>query len=134
MAKKGTKIGYTSKGQRRNVARKTVNMMRRERRANPRMEDVLKRMAYREAIINRPRGDKEKELSKRYDAEDKILLQAEELMDHYRDVGLPRSAAIQAAKTNFSEQLHAKWGPRLRKFRDAEKTGQKEQFIKQLKN
>ncbi len=121
MAKGGAKTGYTSKGQRRNVARKVRNAMKVARRLNPPMEDVIKRMDFRNEVINKPRGPKQRELQDRYVEEDRIEHQAGKLMEQYREVGLPRSAAVQAVKTNYIEQLHGKWGPRLKAFRESAK-------------
>ena len=128
------KTSYVSKGQRPNVSRKITNMMKQERKANPRIEDILKSYNHRQGIIGKPRGKKEQELRDRYIEEERVSHQAQKLMEHYRDVGLPKSTAIQAVMTNFTEQLHVKWGPILRKFRDSEKAGGKKEFIKQSKD
>ena len=56
-----SRSAYVSKGQRRNVARKTINAMKSEKRLNPPVKDVLARMKYRQEIINKPRGAKQKE-------------------------------------------------------------------------
>lgn len=134
MVQSKSNISYISKGQRPNVARKTVNLIRQERRANPPIEDMFKRRNHRQGIIDKPRGKKEQELRDRYLDEDRVSLQAFKLMDQYRDVHLLKSTAIQAVMTNFTEQLHAKWGPRLKNFRDSKKSGRKEEFINQSKN
>ena len=120
-----TKTSYISKGQRRSVSRKLCNAIRRDRRAHPPVEDILKRMEARQEIIAKPRGSKQKELREKYIEEERIELQAFKVLEQYHDVGLPRGAAIQAVKTNYIEQLHAKWGPILRKFRDSAKNNNK---------
>lgn len=120
-----SKTGYTSKGQRRNVARKVRNAIRRERRADPPLSDVFQRMDFRNEVINKPRGSKQRELQDRYVEEDRVEQQAGKLLEQYREVGLPKSAAVQAVKTNYIEQLHGKWGPRLKDFRESEKRNRK---------
>lgn len=112
---------YISKGQRPNVSKKTRNLGKAERRANRPVEDVLKRLATREEIINKPRGQKQKELQERYIQQDVIEVQAFKLFSHYKDVGFTWAAAVQSAKTNYSERVHDKWGPRLKALRDSEK-------------
>lgn len=124
-----TKSAYVSKGQRPNISRKILNAMKSDRRTNPSVEDVMKRYKYRQEIINKPRNSKQKGLRERYLEEDRVDLQAHKLMDQYRDVGLSKAGAVHAVKTNFIEQLHSKWSPRLKAFRDANKGKSKNKII-----
>ena len=78
--KSGT--SYTSKGQRPNVSRKLCNAIRRDRRANPPVEDVLKQRKHRQGIIGKPRGKKEQELRDRYIEEERVSVKAWKLMEH----------------------------------------------------
>lgn len=112
---------YVSKGLYRNVSRKIVNLMRSERRKNPPIEDLIKKREARQLIISKPRTAKQKELRERYLEEERIEHQSYLLIDQYKDVGLSRGEAIHAVKTHFVDQLHAKWGPRLKALREAEK-------------
>jgi len=109
----------------RNVSRRTYNMMRREKRTNPKLVDVLKRMEHREGIIFNPKGKKENELRDRYLDEDYVKRSAEKLFIQYEEIGITWAACVQAIKTNFAEQLHSKWGPRLKAHREAEKEKKK---------
>lgn len=118
-------MAYISKGQRPNVSRKVHNMMRRHRRANPTLEDVLKRMEYREGVITSPKGKKEHELRDRYLDENYTNQAAEKLFIQYKEVNITWAACVQAAKTNFAEQLHSKWGPRLKAHREEQKNNKK---------
>ena len=122
MAKGGNKVGgYVSKGQRPNVARKIRNDMAADRRANPRIQDVQKSQAHRKEIIRSPRSAHDKQLAERYLEEDRVEYQAWKLLDQYRDVGLQKSTAIQAVKTNYTEQLHSKWSPILKAHQESKK-------------
>lgn len=124
-----SRTSYTSKGQRRNVAKKTLNVMNSDRRTHPSVKDMMIRWNHRQEIINKPRSTKQKELRERYLEEDRVDLQAHKLMDQYRDVNLSKATAVQAAKTNFIEQLHSKWSPKLKAFREASKGKFKNKII-----
>jgi len=102
----GKKSGtsYTSKGERPNVARKTVLAMRRERRQDRSSESVFQRQVARAAA----RG----ELRKKYDAEDSMMRVAQDLWSRYQGV-VDWAACVQAAKTDWVSQFHNKYGPRL---------------------
>lgn len=104
MGKKSKGTSYTSKGERPNVARKTVNAMRRERRLNPSVASMIQRAEARKSA----RGD----LRKRYDKEDSILRTAQDLYARYQGIA-EWSACVQAAKTDWVSQFHNKYGPRL---------------------
>ncbi|KKN24771.1 hypothetical protein LCGC14_0891560 [marine sediment metagenome] len=105
----------------RNVSRRTYNMMRREHRANPALADVLKRMEHRQGIIFSPKGKKEHELRERYLDENYVKQAAEKLFVQYKEINITWAACVQAIKTNFAEQLHSKWGPRLKAHREEQK-------------
>lgn len=110
----------------RSISRRTYNMMRRERRANPELADVLKRMEHRQGIISSPKGKKEHELRDRYLDEDYAKQAAEKLFLQYKEIDITWAACVQAIKTNFAEQLHSKWGPRLKAYREEQKAKKKE--------
>lgn len=114
--------GYESKGERRNVARRTILDMRADRRANPDWKDVMKSEAVKAEVIRSPRGSQQKELADRYIMEQRIEAQAWKLLDQYGKVGMKRAAAIQAVKTNFVEQLHMKWSPLLKEYNEKNKS------------
>lgn len=109
----------------RSVSRKVHNMMRREHRINPALKDVLIRMEHRQGIILNPRGKKEHELRDRYLDEDYTNRAAEKLFEQYKEIGITWAACVQAIKTNFAEQLHSKWGPRLKTYREEQKAKKK---------
>ncbi len=113
----------------RNVSRRTYNMMRREHRANPALEDVLKRMEHRQGIISNPKGKKEHELRDRYLDEDYTNQAAKKLFEQYKVIDITWAACVQAIKTNFAEQLHSKWGPRLKAYREEIKDKKKTNVI-----
>lgn len=121
MAKGKSVNSYISKGQRPNISRKICNDIRRRRRADPLIEDILKRYFHRKEIIDKPRGKKQHELRDRYIEEERLSLQAFKLTDQYREVGLSKAEAMQAVKTNYTERLHAKWSPIIQRFRDSRK-------------
>ena len=106
-AKKGP---YTSKGERRNVARKTVNAMRRERRLKPTLESIFQKMDHKRLILSRPKDKSVADQFKKYVDNDQIKLRAEALQKQYRGVGIKYSACVQAVKTNYVPQLEMKFG------------------------
>lgn len=114
--------GYISKGERRNVSRRTILDIRADHRANPDWKDVMKSQAVKAEVIRNPKGSHQKELAKRYIMEERIEAQAGKLLDQYDKVGMKRGAAIQAVKTNFVEQLHMKWGSILKEYNEQNKT------------
>lgn len=122
MAKTGSGKNYTSKGERRNVARRAVLALRADRRANPTIKDMMKRHAHRQQILNSPKGAHEKKLAERYAEEDRVEFEAGKLLEQYGSVGLTKAAAVQAIKTNYTDRLHEKWSPILKK---ASETGRK---------
>ena len=119
--KKSKSTGYISRGQRPNVARATVLAMEKDRRKNPAIADVLRRKAYRDRILKTPKGAHEKTLSDRYAEEDRVDNQAYKLLDQSGVVGLQKSTAVQAVKTNYIENLHSKWSPILKKYNEENK-------------
>lgn len=109
----------------RNLSRRTYNILRRERRANPALIDFLKRMEHRQGVISSPKGKKGHELRDRYLDEDYTKQAAEKLFMQYKEIGITWAACVQAIKTNFAEQLHSKWGPRLKVYREEMKEKEK---------
>lgn len=119
MGKKSTGKHYVSKGERRNVSRKTRNMLRADKRANPDIEDVLKSLEFKTRIIDKPKGAKEKALQERYINEENTQQAALKIYEQYEKVGITWAACVQAVKTNFGEQLHTKWRPILKNYKDS---------------
>ena len=95
--------------------------MRADRRANPAIEDVLKRMAHKDGVIDKPRGAKGKALRERYLNEEYVEANAAKIYEQYQVIGITWAACVQAVKTNFVEQLHMKWGPKLKVHKEANK-------------
>lgn len=119
MGNKKKRDKYTSKGQRRNVARSTIILMRKYRKEHKPLKDILKRLERRTRVINKPTFD-EKKLRQRYIEEEYIESAAYKIYMQYKEIGITWSACVQAIKTNYVEQLHNKWSPRLKEFRDSE--------------
>lgn len=108
--KSGTKTPYTSKGQRPNVARKTINAMRRDRRLNPSVDSVYARAEHKRIVLSRPKDRSLATLHKKYIAEEQIKLRAESLYKQFQGAGVKWSACVQAVKTNWITQLEMKFG------------------------
>lgn len=115
--KKSSGKHYTSKGERPNVSAKIRNALRRDRRARPNVDDMIRSWSARQEIISKPRGEKQRELRERYIAQEDVQYQAHKLYDQYRDAGITWAACVQAVKTNFVEYLHNKWSPRIKAVR-----------------
>lgn len=112
MGSKSKGTTYISKGEFRNVSRKTVNALRRERRANPSLESIKAKRFYRDEIMNKQGNNSIK---------DKIILQerqeatALQLYETYQSIGITWSACMQAVKTDWVSELHLKWSQLLAK-------------------
>ena len=98
-----------------NVSRKVRNAMRRERRLNRSVEDVHRSKEHRDLIISKPRNQHQKELAERYKRERFVYNEALKLWNQYRDHNIPWSQCVQAIKTDWVENLHAKWSQKANK-------------------
>lgn len=108
--KSGVKTPYTSKGQRPNVARRTVNAMRRGRRIAPSVESISQRAEHRNMVLSRPKDRSIATLHKKYVEQDRIQRRASELFKQFQGAGIKWSACIQAVKTDWIAQLEMKFG------------------------
>ena len=119
--KKGGKSkGYVSNGERPNVNKKTMNGVNAERPFD--VDAHMRSQNVKRDIIYRPHGAKEAELKKRYQAEQEVEVETARLLNRYGVAGMTKAEAVMAVKTNFVENLHKKWGPRLRNYlREQEK-------------
>jgi len=118
MGGKSSGTTYTSSGERRNVARKTLNMMRKERKTNPSMRSLIAKRAYRDEIMNR-QGNKE--LKDKIILKEKLENTALQLYETYKSAGITWSACMQAAKTDWVSELHHKWSQTLARSKDSKK-------------
>ena len=110
MAKGKTKTPYTSKGQRRNVARSTINAMRVDRRLNPSVESIFQRSEHRRMILSRPKDRSLARLYKKYSEQQAVELRAEGLFKQFQGAGVTMAACIQAVKTDYIGALEMKYG------------------------
>ncbi len=112
MAKKksGAKILYTSKGQRRNVARATILAMRRDRRLNPSVASIFQRAEHRSMVLSRPKDRNLATLYKKYSDQELVKARAEGLFKQFQGAGVTWAACVQAAKTDYVGQLEMKYG------------------------
>ncbi len=106
----GKKTPYTSKGQRPNVARKTVNAMRRDRRLNPAIDSIFQRMDHRRMVLSRPKDRNLAKLHKKYSTQEQVKNRAESLFKQFQGAGVTWAACIQAVKTDYIGQLEMKFG------------------------
>jgi hypothetical protein len=107
-----TRKTYTSKGQRRNVARKLVNAMRRDRRANPSLGMLLARLTYRNDLGRRKDKDSQARFTNLL-AKEAVYNRALELFDKYKSAGVTWAACVQAIKTDWVPSFETKWKARL---------------------
>lgn len=108
--KSGVKTPYTSKGQRPNVARTTINAMRRDRRLNPSIASIFQRAEYRSMVLSRPKDRKLANLHKKYVEQEQIKSRAEGLYKQFIGAGVTWAACVQAVKTDYIGQLEMKYG------------------------
>lgn len=102
---------YVSKGLRKNVSRKTLIDMRKDRKAKRPVEDVLAKLRHRDEVMRRGTAKQVEKLEKAIYVEDR----ATELYTQYQEVGITWAACVQAVKTDYISQLHQKWAPVLSK-------------------
>lgn len=135
--KSGT--AYVSKGERPNVSRKLVNVMRRERRANPTLKMILARMTHRNELAKR-QDKSSKEAFQRILDRESIHYQASDLYEKYKTAytivktrnGDSRrsyctwSACVQAVVTDWVPSFNNKWSPRLGQANDEDKSKETE--------
>lgn len=110
MASKKSRPTYTSKGQRRCVARKTLNAMRRDRRENPSIDSLFQASDHRRLVLGRPKDKNLAILYKKYVEEDRVNSRAEDLFKSFKSAGVTWAACVQAVKTDYIAQLEMKFG------------------------
>lgn len=112
------------------VARKTVNALRRERCANPKVEDVIKSWEFRQSIMVRGNDStpETKRLREKFIREDQIQRKASELFDSYRSAATTErelnnlwAQAVQAVKTEKVGEFSNRWGEKTRAAKNATK-------------
>jgi hypothetical protein len=112
------------------VARKTVNALARERRANPAVEDVIKSWAFRQSVIARANDSnpETKRLREKFIREDQTQRKASELFDTYRAAATTErelnnlwAQAVQAVKTDKVGEFSNRWGEKTRAVKNATK-------------
>lgn len=103
----------------RNVGRKLLNDMARERRAHPAIEDIQKRAAHRSFIMARHEKSLQP-LRERYENEEMVNTRANQLFYQYRAADVTWGACVQAVKTDWVPQFHSVWSPRLKAIREEE--------------
>ena len=103
------RIGYVSKGQRRNISRWVRNARRKENRENPSLEACIQTFEYRKRVISSPQNVQEKKLRLRYLEQQTIETKCTELLKQFGEIGLTRAEAIQAIKTDYISTLVDKW-------------------------
>lgn len=113
--KKGSGKHYVSKGERPSVSSKTRNMVRRARREERPIEDVLKSNAHRARVIAKPVGEHERKLKQRYLEEERVAKAAVQLMKQFESKGLSWALAVQAVKTDSVAMVSEKFAKRGKK-------------------
>lgn len=115
------KTGYTSKGERPNVSKKTLKDMKRFRVQNRPLADILASFNHRRRVIAKPQSDKERKLKERYIEEDNVFYVSGSLLQRFSCAGLTKAEAVQAIKTDMVPSLVNKWKPRLSAWVNAQK-------------
>lgn len=119
--KKSSGKNYVSKGQRPNVSRKIRNMVKRARREDRPVEDILKSDANRQRILEKPAGEKERSLRDRYREEDRVAKAAALLFKQFENQGMSWAAAVQAVKTDKVPEVTEKYLHKQNKRKEASK-------------
>ena len=103
------RIGYVSKGQRRNISRWVRNARRKENRENPILGAYMQAFEHRKRVISSPQDAYEKDLRNRYLEQNTVETKCVELLGQFGEAGLTRAEAIQAIKTDYIPSLINKW-------------------------
>ena len=102
-----------------NVGRKLLNAMAKDRRENPTWEDLQKRAAHRRFIMSRHEKSLQP-LKERYEYEEMVSTRANQLFNQYKASGVTWGACVQAVKTDWVSQFHEVWSPRIKAIREDE--------------
>lgn len=124
--------GYISKGQRPNVSKQTTKALRRDRKDNPAVEDVLKSYSHRKRVIYKPQNDAERKLAKKYATEDAVFAKSNELLLRYSKSGLTKAETVMAVKTDRVSELINKWKPRMSAWVKEQKAKQKKMDLRKF--
>ena len=113
---------YVSKGERNSVSKSTRKAVRRDRPAT--VATMLQSYKVKEFVMD-SFNPKDKRLSNKYSNELIIKTEACRLFNRFGRCGLTWSAAVQAVKTDFVENLTKKWNKILREWakEQSKKTG-----------
>lgn len=114
MAKRkgGKSKGYISKGGCPSVNKKLRNAIRKERIPTP--TSMAQSVAFREKIIKSPKTPEERILKKKFEKDDEIITEASRLWNNFRVAGMTWAAAVQAVKTEKTEEIKTAWQKRFR--------------------
>jgi hypothetical protein len=88
------------------------NALRLDRRANPSLDTVFARLKHRETILSRTHDHRNRDLRQRYEAEESVQSQAQQLFNQYGTAGATWAACVQAVKTSWVGQFTMKWSQR----------------------
>jgi hypothetical protein len=113
-AEKGNKKSAKS------VSRKTLIGMRADRKLDFDMRAWKQRHDHRQFIMSRS-SKETADLRKRYEQEEMVESQATVLYEQYKDAGASWASCVQAVKTDWVSNFHAKWAPKLREVRENQK-------------
>ena len=102
------------------VSRWVIKQLRKERRENPTVIDILKRMQHREFIMSRRHDPKLASKRERYEQEDSWYSTACRLHDQFGYAGATWAGCVQAAKTDWVSEFQMKWGDRIRSLKDTQ--------------
>lgn len=108
--KKASSKGYVSNGERPNVNRKTLNAMRKARRASmaANMESIQAKIAYRDMAFSK-KGSEARIIQDKLIERDSVDQRAFELYEKFKSKGCTWAAAVQAVKTDWVANLTMKY-------------------------
>lgn len=95
------------------VSRKLLNASRRDRRQDPSLKTILKRLAYREGLFSKKTTNKATSQAREAILEaERVAFEACKLYEKYKSAGVTMDACVFAVKTDWVAQFHNKWAER----------------------
>lgn len=101
-----------SKGQRPNVNKKIRNMVRKHKLKNRPLEDIVRSINFKKAIMHSAKTTEEKRLRAKFLEDERVEKACSDLLSKFEEAGLTRAGAIFAIKTNQISSLEDKWSSR----------------------
>lgn len=106
-------MSHKTKFSAKQISKRFLTNWRKERRSQLTVQQLLKRHAWKEFVLSRPKDSKLSKHFEKYEANDIIQGRALELYGRYNGK-VAWSACVQAVKTDHVSEFHVKYSDRLK--------------------